>query len=365
MSTAIGDDGRGGGLVPPPPDTAALSHPPTLRAWRRARLAHHVRHLGPYPSAVAAGGLGTAAIGQWWPLLAVIGVLALLLAPCQWLRCRHASVNARRARLVLEHYPWRPYLLTPDAEPDASRSARDRSGAWLGVFFRPADPSDPEHTRVHGVPGPGRANSSVRALVEPRALAAELGREGTTEVWFAGDPRFGGVVSPPGGGRPMLLRARARRVPNDPTGAESAERDALAIRAGLLEYRELPKRHPVRREWEARGGRPGPARPAVDTALTRSTALRVAARLLLGPAGAAGLLLALVALWVLVADGDAPWMRVFGVGLALVSLAPTVLCLVGACSAGSGRRWPTWPGRVSGSLFAAGVLVVGLASYLD
>ncbi|MFI6283936.1 hypothetical protein ACIBCM_04100 [Streptomyces sp. NPDC051018] len=51
-------------------------------------------------------------------------------------------------------------------------------------------------------------------------------------IWFAGDPRYGGVVSPVGGHFPVRVvpEAPAQTVP----GCGTHEADALAEQAGLL-----------------------------------------------------------------------------------------------------------------------------------
>ncbi|MFF0479633.1 hypothetical protein [Streptomyces sp. NPDC004284] len=77
-------------------------------------------------------------------------VTALVLVPGHWYDCRHSSVDPRRARLALEHCPWRRFLRD---SPPWPAGERERRAGWEG-------------------------------------------------------PRFGGGVSTPGGGHPALLERR-------------------------------------------------------------------------------------------------------------------------------------------------------------
>lgn len=350
----------------------AFAHLLTRRAWTRSRALHYARHLGWYALLTVVLTLLQVTTGLWPLTLGLAVSTVLIVVPGHWWNCRRASANARRARLVLEHYPWRTCHVEAVPERDG---AAERDG-WPS--FRLTDPAVPGRTWRHGVPGPGREGSSIRALVHPRALVAAVGSGGPVPAWFAGDPRFGGVLSPPGGGQPVLLRARGGRGLKGEDRQEPLERDVLAIRAGLLEYRDLPKRHPVRREWEAQEAvavmrgtpqavPPGPSTPPTATALQRRSGLRTAVRALLGAVGAvclslgAGLLVGVV-----LPDGGGAGTRLVLVGSALVVLAVALLCLVGARVAGSASRrarW-AWAWPASTVLFTAGVLVLWLAGAL-
>ncbi|MPY61147.1 hypothetical protein [Streptomyces spongiae] len=241
---------------------AALAHAPTRRALRSARLLHYGRHFSPH---LAAGVviLAVAAATGWWPLCVLLIPVSAYFVPLTWYRCcRYARSDTRRAQLILRHYAWRRCLMEPPA-PDAvqGRGSR-RPDNWQGTFVRLTDPYDTGCGRLHGIPGPGWERP-VRGLRDPRVIDVLLDEGSATETWFAGDLRFGGVVSPVGGGSPVLLRARGRRGLRGEGRAAPPEQDALAIRAGLLDYRDLPKRHPIRRQREdeealalMRGNRP-------------------------------------------------------------------------------------------------------------
>ncbi|MEU6548799.1 hypothetical protein ABZ915_00720 [Streptomyces sp. NPDC046915] len=345
MSSNSGDAWHSGPYGVPPGKETAFSRATTRRAWRRSRVLHHVRHLGPYALLAVVSGLFTA-IGGPWRLVLVVVVSALAIAvPVHWWHCRHASVNARRARLVMEHYPWRPCLLEAGPGPD-DHAQQVSVRKWQGAFFRLVEPDLAERVRVHGVPGPGWQNSSTRSPCDPRILGA-FGADGVSEAWFAGDMRFGGVLSPVGGGQPVLTRAREGRGLRAEQKAAPPERDALAIRAGLLEYGELPKRHPLRRAHEGLA----PARPVTGSWVGRGTAVRAAGRAVLALVGGAALLTGLFLLFVAVRPGGTEAnVRVFVAMSAMLALAMS--CRVGAGLADSESGGPLrWLGGLGAGFF--------------
>ncbi|MFI9825092.1 hypothetical protein ACIHFC_32240 [Streptomyces sp. NPDC052013] len=377
----VGDGDGGAGSPSLPHGTgAAFAHPLTRRAWTRSRSLHYARHLGWYALVAVVLTVLQVMTGLWPLTLGLAISTVLIVVPGHWWNCRHASANARRARLVLEHYPWQRCLVEVLPERNGAADgdgAAEGDGGWPS--FRLTDPAAPGRTWRHGVPGPGREGSSIRALVHPRELVAAVGSAGPVPAWFAGDPRFGGVLSPPGGGQPVLLRARGRRGLKGQDRQAPLERDLLAIRAGLLEYRDLPKRHPVRQEWEAQeavavmrgtpqAAPPGPSTPPTATALQRRTGLRIAVRALLGVVGAVCLALGVgLLVGVVLPDSGGIGMRLLLAGSALATLAVALLCLVGARVAGSASlraRW-AWAWPASTVLFTAGVLVLWLGGLLD
>ncbi|TPQ16128.1 hypothetical protein [Streptomyces sporangiiformans] len=349
MLLADGDSG-GDGAPPQPGTRPALSHTSTHRALRYALLLHYGRHFGPHLLTVLVI-LSFSLVTGWWEACVLVMVpLVYFLPRAWWFCCRHASSDRRRARLILEHYAWRTCLMERP-EPDTARDRRaTRSGNWEGTFVRLVDRSEPGSGRLHGVPGPGWRRP-VRGLRDTRVITAAMGAGGGTEVWFAGDPRFGGVVSPSGGGSPVLLRARGRRGLRGEDKAAPPERDAVAIRAGLLEYRDLPKRHPIRRRQEDEEAvtvmhrsrprrRPGPSPSGVADLLERRASARILARTFLGMLGVLLVLCGGVALLAAVlpdGSGGVAY-RLLLVTLALAVLAPAWPCLSGARWAGSGRE---------------------------
>ncbi|MGW0814534.1 hypothetical protein ACWD00_14980 [Streptomyces viridiviolaceus] len=386
VGLGIGDGDGGAGSPSLPHGTGtAFAHPLTRRAWARSRFLHYARHLGWYALLTVVLALLQVTTGLWPLTLGLAVPTVLIVVPGHWWNCRYASANARRARLILEHYPWQPCLV--EALPERNGAAEvdeaaESDGAAEGdgwPTFRLTDPAVPGRTWRHGVPGPGREGSSIRALVHPRALVAAVGSAGPVPAWFAGDPRFGGVLSPPGGGQPVLLRARGGRGLKGHDRQAPLERDVLAIRAGLLQYRDLPKRHPVRQEWEAQeavavmrgtpqAAPPGPSAPPTATALQRSSGLRIAVRALLGAVGAVCLALGVgLLVGAALPDSGGIGMRLMLAGSALVALSVALLCLVGARAAGSvsrRARW-AWAWPVSTTLFTAGVLASWLGGLLD
>ncbi|MFD3544344.1 hypothetical protein ACFWUW_01770 [Streptomyces sp. NPDC058655] len=69
---------------------------------------------------------------------------------------------------------------------------------------------------------------TFRIIPFPIALA-ERENDHPGRIWFAGDPRFGGVVSPVGGHYPV--RVVPDKVPVEGWGGGD---DALALRVGLM-----------------------------------------------------------------------------------------------------------------------------------
>ncbi|MFI1567151.1 hypothetical protein ACH4ZX_29585 [Streptomyces sp. NPDC020490] len=354
MSSTSGGAGHSGAFGVPPGKETAFACPATRRAWRRSRALHRVRHLGPYVLLAVLSGLCPALGVPRWLVAVVVGTGLVVAVPAHRWRCRHASVNARRARLVLEHYPWRPCLLKrgPDLDDQAERASARK---WRGPFIRLADPEVAGRVRVHGVPGPGPLNSSVRSPSAPRVLDEAFDTAGgQQEAWFAGDLRFGGVLSPVGGGRPVLTQARGRRGLKGEHKAASPEQDTLAVRAGLLEYDELPKSHPLRRAHENGGPaapRPGPARPVTGSSPVLSAAARAAGRTALALFAVAALVTGLLLAFVAVRpDGTGATARVYVGMLAMLALAASFR--VGAGLAEDADRGPLrWLGGLSAGFF--------------
>ncbi|MER6630248.1 hypothetical protein ABT301_18775 [Streptomyces sp. NPDC000987] len=355
MPSTSGGAGHSGAFGVPSGKETAFSCPATRRAWRRSRALHQVRHLGPYALLAVLSGLCTALGVPRWLVAVVVGTGLVVAVPAHRWRCRHASVNARRARLVLEHYPWRPCLLERGADLD-DQADRASARKWRGPFFRLADPDVTGGVWVHGVPGPGPLNSSVRSPCAPHVLDEAFDAAGGQQrAWFAGDLRFGGVLSPAGGGRPVLTHARGRRGLKGEHKAAPPEQDALAVRAGLLEYDELPTSHPLRRAHENGGPgggqaapRPGPARPVTGGSPAARAAVRTALALFAALALLTGLLLAFGA----VRPDDTDAVTRIAVGM-LASLALGVSFGAGAALADDmdGRSPLRWLRRLSECFF--------------
>ncbi|MGV9278217.1 hypothetical protein [Streptomyces griseosporeus] len=323
-------------------------------ALRFAGALHRARHFALWALLFVPLMVADRAVG-WW----LFTFVYLLLYTCYvlpvlwWTCCRRVSDDVRRARRVLDHYAWQSWLMD-------RQESEDRSGGWEGTFVRLRDPAGGGSPRVLGIPGPGRRRPR-RGLRDPRVVRAALDGGDGARVWFAGDARFGGVLSVPGAGGPVLLRARARRGLRGEGRAGTPERDARAIRAGLLDFRDLPKRHPLRQAYDAERAvavmrrqdtprRPGPAPTGAASLLERSAPARILVRAALGLTGAAlGACGATVLVVAVLPGSGGPAVRLVVGAAGLLVLAPAWPCLAGARYAGA-RREPTGAARAAARL---------------
>ncbi|MFJ6495377.1 hypothetical protein [Streptomyces virginiae] len=177
---------------------AAWDHPPTVVGYKRlaARRLGWVLSLGGPPLAALAcinlvphAGLA----------FALMTMLAAPLFP--WVTI--AYFRRRRVATVLKSYPWREWPCRHPRRPPGSPSTI-------------AIPFDEGFT------------ATFRIIPLPVPLAT-LEDSHPERIWFAGDPRFGGVVSPVGGHYPV------RVVPHTPRREEcGGEGFELARRVGLV-----------------------------------------------------------------------------------------------------------------------------------
>jgi hypothetical protein len=191
------------------PEGTAMDLPATAEGFRRRRL-RRLLAVGGSWVVVAAVVIGSAVVPeepddyiglQVTPLLVL-----LLIAPVQIV----ALACGRRERRILESYGWQAY----DSE---IRYRRTRVELLLRL-------------------GPGDI-----AVLTPRIRnqrpwrkSADAGGKHDGQVWFCGDPRYGGVVSYAGGGRPVRFVRDKRpkklaRMPEPFPGA-----DELAVRSSVL-----------------------------------------------------------------------------------------------------------------------------------
>jgi hypothetical protein len=181
-----------------------MDDPTTAAAWRRCirvRTAWLLGELLCWTAAVLHSAVSQreSAIGP----AVMTTLIALVLVPVSL----HALVSAQRMGRVLRTYPWQTHPCSFD------RRGRE--------------------TRVVLKPEPGQ-EVFLRTIPFRVHLNRDQGAT-PTAMWFAGDLRVGGVVSPAGGHRPVrtvrvnlsqhLRKARRRADP----GA-----DALAQKAGLM-----------------------------------------------------------------------------------------------------------------------------------
>ncbi|WP_433572962.1 hypothetical protein [Streptomyces sp. CA-251247] len=146
-----------------------------------------------------------AGVGQSLRKLVGLALVSLCLYPLLVWVTALALHRTRRVATILETYPWRAY---PCEYP------RRTGESPKVIMIRFSD----DHAPV------------LRFTPFSVNLAQKQNPQPDT-IWFAGDPRFGGVVSPVGGHFPV------RVVPEAPAGHipdGSPEDDALAERAGLI-----------------------------------------------------------------------------------------------------------------------------------
>ncbi len=149
--------------------------------------------------------------GEEWAIgsFVMVTVFALLIVPATVT----ALVSARRMGRILRAYPWQEHPCT----------FRRRAQVTV-VVLRPE---------------PG-----YEVPLQPVVLNSDLSRDrGSTveSMWFAGDLRFGGVVSPPGGHRVVrVARTSPAKAARSRKGA-SPTADTLAEQVGLTRGRK-PRR---------------------------------------------------------------------------------------------------------------------------
>ncbi|MFJ9545650.1 hypothetical protein [Streptomyces erythrochromogenes] len=129
-------------------------------------------------------------------------LIMLLVAPyLPWVII--AYIRRHRVKAVLRSYPWSEWPCRHPLRPPGSP-------ATIAIPFRED------------------FTATLRILPFPIALA-QLENDHPDRIWFAGDPRFGGVVSPVGGHYPV------RVVPHTPRREEcGGEGFDLARRVGLV-----------------------------------------------------------------------------------------------------------------------------------
>ncbi|WP_374776718.1 hypothetical protein OG756_32140 [Streptomyces sp. NBC_01310] len=177
---------------------AAWDHPLTRVGYKRLvnRRLGWVLALGG-PPMIALACINRVPHAAAW--FAIITMLAAPLFP--WVVI--AYIRRNRVAAVLQAYPWREW---------PCRHPRYVTGSPATVV----------------IPFGDDFTATFRIIPLPVALT-ELENDHPDRIWFAGDPRFGGVVSPVGGHYPV------RVVPHTPRREEcGGEGFGLARRVGLV-----------------------------------------------------------------------------------------------------------------------------------
>lgn len=176
----------------------AWDHPPTAVGYRRLA----VRRLGWVLSLGGPPLVALACINRVPHAGMAFALITLLVVPyLPWVII--AYVRRHRVKAVLRSYPWCEWPCRHPIRPPGSP-------ATIVIPFRED------------------FTATLRILPFPIALA-QLENDHPDRIWFAGDPRFGGVVSPVGGHYPV------RVVPHTPRREEcGGEGFDLARRVGLV-----------------------------------------------------------------------------------------------------------------------------------
>ncbi|WP_404816937.1 hypothetical protein [Streptomyces thermolineatus] len=182
----------------------AYEDPATRRAWR-GHMARRILRLVLW--IIAFPGFVFAAVMT--PVWTVAIFVPLLGTSCyQWLVSIAHIGFSLRIRRTLRVYPWQPF-------PDAVEK--------LGVPLLRLSLPDPE------TPGAMVAIDKRGTLASPWGLWEKSAKKGAVgEVWFAGDPRFAGVLALPGPKRLTLLTQPETYNSDLPARAEGIGPEARA-----------------------------------------------------------------------------------------------------------------------------------------
>ncbi|GGZ39114.1 hypothetical protein [Streptomyces poonensis] len=187
----------------------AMSHPETAASWRRrvrARWAWLAAVILCWAGAVAYSAL-PGQEGADPGVVVMVTIVALFAVPLTVT----ALVSAYRMGRILRAYPWQKHPCT------------FRRGSQVTVVVLRPEPG-------HEVP------------LQPTVFDTDLSRDrgsALESMWFAGDLRFGGVASPPGGHRVVrVARTNRAKAARSRKGASPAA-DALAEQVGLTRGRKV------------------------------------------------------------------------------------------------------------------------------
>lgn len=217
--------------APRPPRTGtAFDDPATRKAWTAA-YRRIKRRLWLWTALFAAALAVSAVLASWQPPVdrvayrgrnnsgpaGLVGGPAVLAYLFALYACRGALARLRRARAVLEVYPWR-------AVPAVRRVTGTKEPQGVPVQFRLPDGEGPDSAeQPYGEQPYGERAYAEDAYVDDdgsvwsRTMAARnplrwnrWDTSMTHGAWYAGDPERGGVLALPGGDGLMTVQRRAR-----------------------------------------------------------------------------------------------------------------------------------------------------------
>jgi hypothetical protein len=138
--------------------------------------------------------------------------------------CRGALARLRRARAVLEAYPWRPI-------PAVRRVTGTKESQGVPVQFRLPDGEAPGSDENAYVDDDGSLWSQTMAARSP--LRWNRWDESMTHgAWYAGDPGLGGVLALPGGHGLMTVQRRTQVLTMARESARTDHANILAAAPG-------------------------------------------------------------------------------------------------------------------------------------
>lgn len=205
----------------PTASATAWDDPATRDAWSRL-FTFAVTGQILWPVVCAGAFYAMLLIGQWsmWLLLpiALYGLYRTFLQ-------REYIASAVQARRILRAYPWQMHR-TPESGIGQIPGAK-LGDVWL-AFANPDQPERDVPVILHG-----HAGSVWWRRRLGRGYESEKTRQ-VAEVWFAGDPRFAGVIAVPGPRRLfLLLQFAAPQSGADGEKQASPEAVERARRAGV------------------------------------------------------------------------------------------------------------------------------------
>jgi hypothetical protein len=212
-----------------PPTEAAFDAPGTQAAWRSVRRRIMIKlwlWSVLFLAALALSGafvdvrLGDEGARGGNSLGGLIGAVAVLLYPFALYTCCGALSRLRKAREILEVYPWR-------ALPAVRKLTGTTEATGVPVQFRLPDGADVAASEDAYVDDDGSVWSQSMSARNPlrwNRWDASMERG----AWFAGDLETGGVLALPGGSGLMSVQCRTRVLSMEGRSAKAVHASILA-----------------------------------------------------------------------------------------------------------------------------------------